>query len=91
MKKWELWLGQNIAPGLYVKIDTDALQRVDFLTKWTGMHMAIGSRIMTQAEGRERMDLSNQTVVTMDPSIKAELDALVQPLPPLVSPVRQGE
>lgn len=91
IKRWEMNLGACLDPRLYVKFDTDALERVDFLTKWTGMHMAIGSRIMTQAEGRERMDLSNSTVVTMDPSIKSELDALVTPLPPAVLPVRQGE
>jgi HK97 family phage portal protein len=91
IKKWEMWLGGCLDPRLYVKFDTDALQRVDFLTKWTGMHMAIGSRIMTQAEGREKMDLSNSTIVTMDPSIKAQLDALVTPLPPPVLRPAQGE
>jgi HK97 family phage portal protein len=91
VKKWELWLGQCMPPGLYVKFDTDALQRVDFLTRWTGMHMAIGSRIMTQAEGREKMDLSNKVLVEMDPSIRAELDALVTPLPPPVARPNQGE
>jgi len=91
IKKWEMWLGGCLDPRLYVKFDTDALQRVDFLTKWTGMHMAIGSRIMTQAEGREKMDLSNTTLVGMDPSIKAELDALVTPLPPPVLRPAQGE
>ena len=91
IKKWEMWLGECMPPGIYVKFDTDALQRVDFLTRWTGLHMAIGSRIMTQAEGREKVDLSNQQVVTMDPSIEAELDKLVVPTPPPVLPVRQGE
>jgi HK97 family phage portal protein len=91
IKKWEMWLGECMPPGIYVKFDTDALQRVDFLTRWTGLHMAIGSRIMTQAEGRELVDLSNTQVVTMDPSIEAELDKLVVPTPPPVLPVRQGE
>ena len=91
IKKWEMWLGGCLPPGIYVKFDTDALQRVDFLTRWTGMHMAIGSRIMTQAEGREKMDLSNKVLVEMDPSIRAELDALVQPLPPPVARPNQGE
>lgn len=91
IKKWEMWLGQCLPPGVYVKFDTDALQRVDFLTRWTGMHMAIGSRIMTQAEGREKMDLSNRVLVQMDPSIRAELDSLVMPLPPPVAKPTQGE
>jgi HK97 family phage portal protein len=91
IKKWEMWLGECLPPGIYVKCDTDALQRVDFLTRWTGLHMAVGSRILTQAEGREMADLSNQQVVTMDPSIEAELDKLVTPLPPPVLPVKQGE
>lgn len=91
IKRWELDLARCIDPRLYVKLDTDALQRVDFLTKWTGLHMAIGSRIMTQGEGREKADLSNTTTTTMAPEIEAELDKLVQPLPPPVLPVRQGE
>jgi HK97 family phage portal protein len=91
IKRWEMWLGACLPDGIYVKIDTDALDRVDFLTKWTGMHMAIGSRVMTQGEGRVMMDLSNKRVVTMAPEIEAELDKLVQPLPPPVLPVRQGE
>jgi phage portal protein BeeE len=91
IKKWEMWLGACLPDGIYVKFDTDALQRVDFLTRWTGMHMAIGSRIMTQAEGREKMDLSNKVLVEMDPSIKAELDSLVMPLPPPVARPNQGE
>ena len=91
IKRWEMNLGGCIDPRLYVKFDTDALQRVDFLTHWTALHMAIGSRIMTQAEGREKSDLSNDEVVTMSPQIEAELDKLVTPLPPPVLPVRQGE
>ena len=91
IKKWEMWLGECVPPGLYVKFDTDALQRVDFLTKWTGIHMAVGSRVMTQGEGREKMDLSNTRTTLMAPAIEAELDKLVTPLPPPVLPVRQGE
>jgi HK97 family phage portal protein len=91
IKRWEMDLGACMPPGLYVKFDTDALQRVDFLTQWTGLHMAIGSRIMTQAEGREKADLSNTRTTLMAPAIEAELDKLVQPLPPPVLPVKQGE
>ncbi len=91
IKRWEMNLGACLDPRLYVRFDTDALQRVDFLTKWTGLHMAIGSRVMTQGEGRQMVDLSNTRTVTMDPAIEAELDKLVTPLPPPVLPVRQGE
>jgi HK97 family phage portal protein len=91
IKKAEMELGACLPPGLYCKFDTDALQRIDFLSKWTGLHMAIGSRIMTQAEGREKADLSNSTLIEMDPSIRAELDALVTPLPPPVARPTQGE
>ena len=91
IKRWEMNLGACLPEGLYVKFDTDALQRVDFLTQWTGLHMAIGSRIMTQAEGREKADLSNTRTTLMAPAIEAELDKLVTPLPPPVLPVRQGE
>jgi HK97 family phage portal protein len=91
IKRWEMDLGGCLDPRLYVKFDTDALQRVDFLTQWTGLHMAIGSRIMTQAEGREKADLSNTRTTLMAPAIEAELDKLVTPLPPPVLPVKQGE
>lgn len=91
IKRWEMDLARCIDPRLYVKFDTDALQRVDFLSQWTGLHMAIGSRIMTQAEGREKADLSNTRTTLMAPAIEAELDKLVTPLPPPVLPVKQGE
>jgi HK97 family phage portal protein len=86
IKKWEMWLGACLPPGQYVKFDLDSLLRVDFLTLWTGLHMAVGSRIITQDEGREIVDRSPLT-----PEQKEMIDALVMPLPPPVSPVRQGE
>lgn len=86
IKRWEMDLGACVPPGQYVKFDTDAIQRVDFLTQWTALHMAIGSRIMTQSEGRQKADLPEMT-----PEIQAQLDALVTPLPPPVLPVKQGE
>lgn len=91
INRWERDLAKCVDPRLYVKFDTDALQRIDFLTKWTGLHMAIGSRIMTQAEGREKADLSNSETPELAPAIEAQLDKLVTPLPPPVLPVRQGE
>lgn len=86
IKKWEMWLGNCLPPGQYVKFDLDSLLRVDFLTLWTGLHMAVGSRIITQDEGREIVDRSPLTAEQ-----KAQIDALVTPLPPPVAPVRQGE
>lgn len=86
IKKWEMWLGACLPPGQYVKFDLDALLRVDFLTLWTGLHMAVGSRIITQDEGREIVDRSPLT-----PDQKAMIDALVTPIPPPVAPIRQGE
>jgi HK97 family phage portal protein len=86
IKKWEMWLGACLPPGQYVKFDLDSLLRVDFLTLWTGLHMAVGSRIITQDEGREIVDRSPLTAEQ-----KEMIDALVMPLPPPVSPVRQGE
>lgn len=86
IKKWEMWLGSCLPPGQYVKFDLDSLLRVDFLTLWTGLHMAVGSRIITQDEGREIVDRSPLT-----DEQKAQIDALVTPLPPPVAPVRQGE
>ena len=86
IKKWEMWLGACLPDGQYVKFDLDSLLRVDFLTLWTGLHMAVGSRIITQDEGREIVDRSPLT-----PEQKEMIDALVTPLPPPVAPVRQGE
>ena len=86
IKKWEMWLGACLPDGQYVKFDLDSLLRVDFLTLWTGLHMAVGSRIITQDEGREIVDRSPLT-----PDQKEMIDALVTPLPPPVAPVRQGE
>ena len=86
IKKWEMWLGATQPPGIYVKFDLDALLRVDFQTLWTGLHMAVGSRIITQDEGREIVDRAPLT-----PEQKEMIDALVTPLPPPVAPVRQGE
>lgn len=86
IKRWEMWLGACLPPGQYVKFDLDSLLRVDFQTLWTGLHMAVGSRIITQDEGREIVDRSPLT-----PEQKAQIDALVTPIPPPVAPVRQGE
>lgn len=86
IKKWEMWLGACLPDGIYVKFDLDSLLRVDFQTLWTGLHMAVGSRIITQDEGREIVDRSPLT-----PEQKKQIDALVTPLPPPVAPVRQGE
>lgn len=86
IKKWEMWLGNCLPPGQYVKFDLDSLLRVDFLTLWTGLHMAVGSRIITQDEGREIVDRSPLTAEQ-----KEQIDALVTPIAPPVAPVRQGE
>jgi HK97 family phage portal protein len=82
----ELWLGEWLPRGQYAKLDTSPLLRTDFLTQWQGLHMAVGSRIITQDEGREFVDMPPMTAAQ-----KAEIDALITPLPPPVAPVRQGE
>ena len=86
IKRWEMWLGNCLPDGQYVKFDLDQLLRVDFLTLWTGLHMAVGSRIITQDEGREIVDRAPMT-----PEQRAEINALVIAAPPPVAPVRQGE
>jgi HK97 family phage portal protein len=86
IKRWEMWLGACLPPGQYVKFDLDALLRVDFLTLWQGLHMAVGSRIITQDEGREIIDRAPLT-----PEQKEQIDALVTPIPPPVAPPKQGE
>jgi phage portal protein BeeE len=45
IKKWEMWLGAMLPAGQYCKFDIDSLLRVDFLTLWQGLHMAVGSRM----------------------------------------------
>lgn len=82
----EEWLTDLIPRGQYVKLDTSPLLRTDFLTRMTGYHMMIGSRAFTQDEVRAMEDYAPLT-----PEQKAEVDALVTPLPPPVAPVRQGE
>ena len=72
--------------GQYVKLDTSPLLRTDMLNRFTAYHMMIGSRMVTQDEARAMEDLPPLT-----PEQKAEVDALVTPLPPPVAPVRQGE
>jgi HK97 family phage portal protein len=86
IKKWEMWLGACLPAGQYVKFDLDSLLRVDFLTLWQGLHMAVGSRIITQDEGREIVDRAPLT-----DEQKVMIDALVIPTPPPVAPIRQGE
>jgi HK97 family phage portal protein len=75
-----------IPRGQYVKLDTSALLRTDFLSRMTAYHMMIGSRAFTQDEVRGMEDYAPLT-----PEQKAEVDALVMPMPPPVAPVRQGE
>jgi HK97 family phage portal protein len=85
IKRWEMWLGQCLPPGQYVKFDLDALLRVDYLTLWQGLHMAVGSRIITQDEGREIVDRAPLT-----PEQKEQIDALVTAIPPPVAGPRAG-
>jgi HK97 family phage portal protein len=86
IKRWEMWLGNCLPPGQYVKFDLDSLLRVDFLTLWRGLHMAVGSRIITQDEAREVVDRAPLTAEQ-----KQMIDALVTPIPPPVAGPRSGE
>jgi HK97 family phage portal protein len=86
IKRWEMWLGRMLPPGEYVKFDIDSLLRVDFLTLWRGLHMAVGSRIITQDEGREIIDRAPLTAEQ-----KAQIDSLVTAVPPPISGPRVGE
>ena len=82
----EEWLTELLPRGQYVKLDTSPLLRTDMLSRFTAYHMMIGSRMITQDEAREMEDYPPLT-----DEQKAEVDALVMPLPPPVAPVRQGE
>ena len=82
----EGWLTDLVPRGQYVKLDTSPLLRTDLLSRFTAYHMMIGSRMVTQDEARAMEDMPPLT-----PEQKAEVDALVTPLPPPVAPVRQGE
>jgi HK97 family phage portal protein len=86
MIQQEEWLTEWLPRGQYVKLDASPLLRTDMLTRFQAYHMAIGSRMLTQDEVREMEDYPPLTAEQ-----KAEVDALVTPLPPPVAPVRQGE
>jgi HK97 family phage portal protein len=85
IKRWEMWLGATQPPGIYVKFDLDALLRVDYLTLWQGLHMAVGSRVITQDEAREIVDRAPLTAEQ-----KEQIDALVTPIPPPIAGPRAG-
>jgi HK97 family phage portal protein len=82
----EEWESEWLPRGQYCKLDTSPLLRTDMLTRFQAYHMMIGSRAFTQDEVREMEDYAPLTAEQ-----KAEVDALVMPLPPPVAPVRQGE
>jgi HK97 family phage portal protein len=84
--EYEQWLGEWTPSSQYVKLDTSPLLRTDMLNRMTAYHMMVGSRIFTQDEIREMEDRPPLT-----PEQRAEVNALVMPLPPPVAPVRQGE
>ena len=86
MIEYEQWLAEWVPSTQYVKLDSSPLLRTDFLNRMTAYHMMIGSRAFTQDEVREMEDRPPLT-----PEQKAEVDALVMPLPPPVAPVKQGE
>lgn len=78
--QWERWLGEWLPRGQWCKLDTSPLLRTDFLSRMRGYHMMIGSRMMTQDEVRGMEDYPPMT-----PEQKAEIDALVMPVPPPVA------
>jgi HK97 family phage portal protein len=84
--EYEEWLGEWVPSAQYVKLDTSPLLRTDMLNRMTAYHMMVGSRIFTQDEVREMEDRPPLT-----DEQRAEVNALVMPLPPPVAPVRQGE
>jgi len=83
---WEEVLAELTPVGQYVKCDTSPLLRTDMLSRFTAYHMMIGSRMATQDEARAMEDMPPLT-----DEQRAQVDALVTPLPPPVLPVRQGE
>jgi HK97 family phage portal protein len=76
----EEWLTELVPRGQYVKLDTSPLLRTDFFTRMRGYHMMIGSRAFTQDEVRGMEDFAPLTDAQ-----KAEVDALVMPVPPPVA------
>lgn len=86
IKRWEMWFGQMLPGGQYCKFDIESLLRVDFLTLWRGLHMAVGSRIITQDEAREITDRAPLTAEQ-----KAMIDALVMSEPPPIPGPKVGE
>jgi len=83
--QWERWLGEWLPRGQWVKLDTSPLLRTDFLSRMRGYHMMIGSRMFTQDEVRGMEDYAPLT-----PEQRAEVDALVQAIPPPIGGPLQG-
>jgi HK97 family phage portal protein len=84
--QWEEWLGEWLVRGQWVKLDTSPLLRTDFLSRMRGYHMMVGSRTWTQDEIRGMEDYPPLT-----PEQRAEVDALVTPLPPPIGGPKVGE
>jgi HK97 family phage portal protein len=84
--QWEEWQTEWLPRGQYVKLDASPLLRTDLLSRMRAYHMMIGSRGFTQDEVREMEDFPPMT-----PEQKAEVDALVMPVPPPIAGPRSGE
>lgn len=84
--QWEQWLAEWLPRGVWVKLDTSPMLRTDLLSRMRAYHMMIGSRGWTQDEIRAMEDYPPLT-----PEQRAEVDALVMPVPPPIAGPRAGE
>jgi HK97 family phage portal protein len=85
VKRVENWYGQFVPRGQYVKLDTMQLLRSDTLTRFQALHLLVGSRIITQDEARATEDWPALTAEQ-----KAQIDALVTPIPPPIGSPKIG-
>lgn len=83
--RWEKWLDALTPPGQFTRLDVSPLLRMDALTRWQIHHMQVGSRTLAQSEVR-----TEEGYAPLTAEQRAEIDALVLPLPPPIGSPKIG-
>lgn len=85
IERLERWYTGLVPRGQYVKLDTSKLLRSDALTRFQALHLLVGARIITQDEARATEDWPALTAEQ-----RAEIDALITPIPPPIGSPKIG-
>lgn len=85
IQRIESWYTELVPRGQYVKLDATQLLRTDMLTRFQALHLLVGARIITQDEARAMEDWPALT-----DEQRAEIDALVTPIPPPIGSPKIG-